>query len=115
MYRIEDYKNQIGFSERSDAVVEPRLSLQWWVNMKKLSEPALKAVIDEAIKFFPPKYVNTYKYWMENIKDWCISRQLWWGERIPAWYDEDGNVYVAETRRSCETVNGKNSTVKINH
>ncbi|MEP6682350.1 MAG: class I tRNA ligase family protein, partial [Parafilimonas sp.] len=94
--KIEDYKNQIGFSERSDAVVEPRLSLQWWVNTKKLSEPALKSVVDEAIKFFPPKYVNTYKYWMENIKDWCISRQLWWGERIPAWYDADGNVYVGE-------------------
>lgn len=93
--RIDDYKNQIGFSERSDAIVEPRLSLQWWVSMKKLNEPALKAVIDDAIKFFPPKYVNTYKYWMENIKDWCISRQLWWGQRIPAWYDEDGNVYVA--------------------
>ncbi len=95
--KIEDYKNQIGFSERSDAVVEPRLSLQWWMNMKKLSEPALKAVMDEAIKFFPPKYVNTYKYWMENIKDWCISRQLWWGQRIPAWYDEEGNYCIAET------------------
>jgi valyl-tRNA synthetase len=93
--KIEEYKNQIGFSERSDAIVEPRLSLQWWVNMKKLSEPALKAVVQESIRFFPPKYINTYKYWMENIKDWCISRQLWWGERIPAWYDEDGNVYVA--------------------
>src|SRR6478609_8515702 len=67
--KIEDYKNQIGFSERSDAVVEPRLSLQWWVNMKKLNEPALKSVVDETIKFFPPKYVNTYRYWMENIKD----------------------------------------------
>jgi len=94
--KIEDYKNQVGFSERSDAVVEPRLSLQWWVNMKKLSEPALKAVVDESIKFFPPKYVNTYRYWMENIKDWCISRQLWWGQRIPAWYDEEGNYAVAE-------------------
>lgn len=93
--KIEDYKNQIGFSERSDAVVEPRLSLQWWVSMKKLSEPALKAVVEESIKFFPQKYVNTYKHWMENIKDWCISRQLWWGQRIPAWYDEAGNVYVA--------------------
>jgi valyl-tRNA synthetase len=98
--KIEDYKNQIGFSERSDAIVEPRLSLQWWVNMKKLSEPALRAVVDEAIKFFPPKYVNTYRYWMENIKDWCISRQLWWGQRIPAWYDEDGNVYVAKNEEA---------------
>jgi valyl-tRNA synthetase len=94
--KIEDYTNQIGFSERSDAVVEPRLSLQWWVNMKKLSEPALKAVMDDAIKFYPSKFRNSYSYWMENIKDWCISRQLWWGQRIPAWYDQDGNVYVAE-------------------
>ncbi len=106
--KIDDYTNQIGFSERSDAIVEPRLSLQWWVNMKKLSEPALKAVMDEAIKFFPPKYKNTYNYWMENIKDWCISRQLWWGQRIPAWYDEDGNVYVAENE---EEANGQRSTV----
>ncbi len=108
--KIEDYKNQIGFSERSDAVVEPRLSLQWWVNMKKLSEPALKSVVEETIKFFPPKFVNTYRYWMENIKDWCISRQLWWGQRIPAWYDEDGNVYVAE---SLDELKGKNSKLKI--
>ncbi|MEO8712426.1 MAG: valine--tRNA ligase, partial [Parafilimonas sp.] len=106
--RIDDYKNQIGFSERTDAIVEPRLSLQWWVNMKKLSEPALKAVTDEAIKFFPPKYKNTYNYWMENIKDWCISRQLWWGQRIPVWYDEDGNVFVAETE---EEANNQRSTV----
>jgi valyl-tRNA synthetase len=104
--RIEDYKNQIGFSERTDAVVEPRLSLQWWVNKKKLSEPALKAVLDEQIKFFPPKYVNTYKYWMENIKDWCISRQLWWGQRIPAWYDEEGNVYVAKTEEAAAQSSG---------
>jgi len=94
--KIEDYKNQVGFSERSDAVVEPRLSLQWWLSMKKISEPALKSVLDEMIKFFPPKYVNTYRYWMENIKDWCVSRQLWWGQRIPAWYDEEGNYVVAE-------------------
>lgn len=109
--KIEDYKNQVGYSERSDAVVEPRLSLQWWLSMKKLSDPALKAVLDETIKFFPPKYVNTYRYWMENIKDWCVSRQLWWGQRIPAWYDEEGNVYVAENEeeanRQRTSVNGK--------
>lgn len=99
LVKIEEYKNQVGFSERSDAVVEPRLSLQWWLSMKKISEPALKAVMDEAIKFFPPKYVNTYRYWMENIKDWCVSRQLWWGQRIPAWYDEEGNYVVAENEQ----------------
>ncbi len=111
LVKIEDYKNQIGFSERSDAVVEPRLSLQWWLSMKNISEPALKSVVDEAIKFFPPKFVNTYRHWMENIKDWCVSRQLWWGQRIPAWYDEDGNYYVAENEeeanRQRSTVNGK--------
>ena len=93
--KIEDYPNQVGYSERTDSVVEPRLSMQWWVKMKPLAEPALKAVVDGEIKFHPAKFVNTYKYWMENIKDWCISRQLWWGHRIPAWYDKDGNYVVA--------------------
>ncbi len=97
LVKIEDYTNQIGFSERTDVVVEDRLSLQWWVNMKKLYKPALDAVIEEEIKFYPPKFKNLYRNWMENIRDWCISRQLWWGHRIPAWYDEEGNVYVAKT------------------
>jgi len=95
--KIEDYTNQIGFSERTDVVVEPRLSLQWWVDMKKISPPALKAVLDGDINFYPAKFKNLYRHWMENIKDWCISRQLWWGQRIPAWYDEKGNVYVAKS------------------
>jgi len=93
--KIEDYVNQLGFSERTDAVIEPRLSLQWWVKMKPLSEPALKAVMEEEIKFYPAKFKNLYRHWMENIRDWCISRQLWWGQRIPAWYDENGNYVVA--------------------
>ncbi len=92
--KIEDYANQVGFSERTDVVVEPRLSLQWWVDMKKISGPALRAVVEDDIKFHPPKFKNLYRHWMENIKDWCISRQLWWGHRIPAWYDAEGNVYV---------------------
>ncbi len=96
LVKTEDYTSEVGFSERTDTVVEPRLSLQWWVQMKDLSSPALKAVMEDEIKFYPPKVKNTYRYWMDNIKDWCISRQLWWGHRIPAWYDEDGNVYVAE-------------------
>ncbi len=97
--KIEEYTNQIGFSERNpDTVVEPRLSLQWWLSMKKISEPALKAVVDEDIKFYPPKFKNTYRHWMENIRDWCISRQLWWGHRIPAWYLPDGSFAVAATR-----------------
>jgi valyl-tRNA synthetase len=97
LVKIEDYTNQVGFSERTDVVVEDRLSLQWWVNMKKLYKPALEAVIEEEIKFYPAKFKNLYRNWMENIRDWCISRQLWWGHRIPAWYDGDGNVYVAKT------------------
>ena len=97
LVKIEDYTNQIGFSERTDVVVEDRLSLQWWVDMKKIYKPALQAVIDEEIKFYPAKFRNLYRNWMESIRDWCISRQLWWGHRIPAWYDEQGNVYVAKT------------------
>jgi valyl-tRNA synthetase len=93
----EDYSNQVGFSERTDAVIEPRLSMQWWCNMADLSKPALEAVMTEQVAFFPPKFKNLYRHWMENIKDWCISRQLWWGQRIPAWYDAEGNMYVAET------------------
>ena len=97
LLKTEDYTSEVGYSERTDAIVEPRLSLQWWVSMKDIATPALKAVINEGIKFYPPKFKNLYRHWMENIKDWCISRQLWWGHRIPAWYDADGNVYVAES------------------
>lgn len=96
--KIEDYTSEVGYSERTDAVVEPRLSLQWWVDMKKISGPALKAVMDDEIKFYPSKFKNLYRHWMENIKDWCISRQLWWGHRIPAWYAPDGSFAVAATK-----------------
>ncbi len=93
----EAYTNQVGFSERTDAVVEPRLSMQWWCRMPDLAKPALDDVLSERIAFHPEKFKNLYRHWMENIKDWCISRQLWWGQRIPAWYDEQGNMFVAET------------------
>lgn len=93
----EDYKNQVGYSERTNVVIEPRISMQWWCNMEKLAEPALAAVMEEQIKFFPDKFKNLYRHWMTNIKDWCVSRQLWWGQRIPAWYDKDNNIYVGET------------------
>ncbi len=95
--KIEEHINKVGFSERSDAVVEPRLSLQWWVSMKELSQPALENVMNDNIRFFPPKFKNSYRNWMENVKDWCISRQLWWGHRIPAWFAPDGNFAVAKT------------------
>src|SRR5258705_4551802 len=96
--KVEDYPSEVGYSERTDAVVEPRLSLQWWVEMRKISRPALDAVIKDDIKFYPAKFKNLYRHWMENIRDWCISRQLWWGHRIPAWYDKEGNFIVAATR-----------------
>lgn len=95
--KIEDYSNQVGFSERTDAVIEPRLSMQWWCNMEKMGGPALKHVLNDDIEFHPAKFKNLYRHWMENIKDWCISRQLWWGQRIPAWYDKENTIYVAET------------------
>ncbi len=99
--KTEAYTSEVGFSERNpDTVVEPKLSLQWWVSMKNISKPALDAVVSDEIKFHPEKFSNTYRYWMENIKDWCISRQLWWGHRIPAWYDDKGNFVVASDEAS---------------
>lgn len=87
---IENYKNKVGYSERTDVVIEPRLSLQWWVSMKELSAPALENVMNDNIEFHPAKFKNTYRHWMENVRDWCISRQLWWGHRIPAYYYGEG-------------------------
>jgi valyl-tRNA synthetase len=100
--KIEDYTSEVGYSERTDVVVEPRLSLQWWVDMKKISGPALNAVMNDEIKFYPSKFKNLYRHWMENIKDWCISRQLWWGHRIPAWYDDEGRFVVATTEEDAQ-------------
>jgi len=99
LVKIEDYMNKVGFSERTDAVIEPKLSLQWFLDMKELSRPALDSVMNNEIKLQPAKFRNTYRHWMENVKDWCISRQLWWGHRIPAYfYGEGPNDYVvAET------------------
>lgn len=95
LVRKEDYINKVGFSERTDAVIEPKLSLQWFLKMKELSEPAMEHVMNDDIRLQPLKFKNTYRHWMENVKDWCISRQLWWGHRIPAWFYADGpNDYV---------------------
>jgi len=92
----EQINHSVGRSERTQAIIEPRLSLQWYVRMPDLAKPALDAVMDDTVKFYPERQKNTYRHWMENVRDWCISRQLWWGERIPAWYYED-QVYVAQS------------------
>ncbi|MBL7808127.1 MAG: valine--tRNA ligase [Saprospiraceae bacterium] len=103
LVKIEDYRTNIGRSERTNSVVEPKLSLQWFVKMSDLGVPALKAVLDEEVKFYPPSFQNLYRNWMENLRDWCISRQLWWGQRIPAWYlkseglSQETHVFVALT------------------
>lgn len=110
--KVEDYQNKVGYSERTDAVIEPRLSLQWFVKMKEFSKPALDAVMDGEVKLHPEKFVNTYRHWMENVHDWCISRQLWWGQRIPAWYDNNGNYVVAKTvEEALELFQGDNSSI----
>ncbi|MBK8966135.1 MAG: valine--tRNA ligase [Lewinellaceae bacterium] len=103
LVKLEDYVTKIGRSERTNSVVEPKLSLQWFVRMSDLGAPALKAVLDREIQFYPDSFQNLYRNWMENLRDWCISRQLWWGQRIPAWYlksegfNKETHVFVAET------------------
>ncbi len=97
LVKTEDYVSPIGYSERTDAVIEPKLSAQWFLKMDKLAATALETVECGRTKFIPDKYVNTYRHWMENARDWCISRQLWWGQRIPAWYLPDGSYVVEST------------------
>jgi len=98
MVKVEDYVNKVGFSERTDAVIEPKLSMQWFLKMKELSKPALESVLNGDVQLHPAKFKNIYRHWMENIKDWCISRQLWWGQRIPAWYIGKTNEFVVAAR-----------------
>ena len=98
MEKVEDYTNKVGFSERTNVPIEPKLSTQWFLKMQHFADLALTPVMDDDIKFYPAKYKNTYRHWLENIKDWCISRQLWWGHRIPAYYlPNNGGYVVAET------------------
>jgi len=103
LLKEEEYQTRLGFSQRTNAVVEPRISTQWFVKMRGLADQALNAVINGEVKIHPEeRFLATYKYWLENVKDWCISRQLWWGQRIPAWYDEDGKFVVAETEQEAK-------------
>ncbi|HXB41141.1 MAG TPA: valine--tRNA ligase [Bacteroidia bacterium] len=111
--KIEDIKNKNGYSERTNAVIEPKLSVQWFLKMDKVSKPALENVLNENIHLIPEKFINTYKHWMENVHDWCISRQLWWGQRIPAWYDNKGNAVVCKTKEEAiEKIRGANKEVR---
>ena len=116
LLKTEDYKGQVGTSERTGAVIESRLSLQWFMDMKKfiaLNPGIAVAVAEEKIKFHPNKAKNTYAYWMDNIKDWCISRQLWWGQQIPAWYDNEGNYYVAESLEALHNSQPETRNLKL--
>ena len=96
--KVEQYKNKVGFSERTDVVVEPKISTQWFLSMKKIKKPALENVMNDNISFYPKKFKNMYRAWMENINDWCISRQLWWGHQIPAYYLPSGEFVVAKSK-----------------
>lgn len=95
--KVEEYTNKVGYSERTDVVIEPKLSAQWFLKMEELAKPALESVMTDEVEFHPKKFKNVYRHWMENVKDWCISRQLWWGHRIPVYYLSDGSYVVAES------------------
>ncbi len=115
LIKEEEYTTRLGYSQRTNVVAEPKISTQWFVKMKELARPALQAVTSGEVVIHPgEKFLATYKYWLENVKDWCISRQLWWGQQIPAWYDAEGNVYVAETKEEVEQqLKIQNSKFKI--
>lgn len=112
LVKVEDYKSNVGTSERTGAVIEPKISLQWFLKMERVSKPAHENVMNDTIQLIPPKFKNTYNHWMENVRDWCISRQLWWGHRIPAYYLADGTYIVAKSLEAAveiaNTQQGKN-------
>ena len=114
--KVEAYENKVGFSERTNVPIEPKLSMQWFLKMEHLAQIALEPVMNDDIKFYPPKFKNTYRHWMENIKDWCISRQLWWGHRIPAYYFDNAgkkDFVVAETaEEALKLAQEKNASIK---
>ena len=113
--KVENYKNKVGFSERTDAVVEPKISTQWFLRMKEIKQPALQNVLNDNIQFHPKKLKNMYKSWMENINDWCISRQLWWGHQIPAYYLPNGTFVVAENiEEALKKAKKIDNSIKIN-
>ena len=112
--KVEAYENKVGYSERTNVPIEPKLSMQWFLKMEHLAQIALEPVMKDDIKFYPPKFKNTYRHWMENIKDWCISRQLWWGHRIPAYYLPEGGYVVAETaERALELAKEKTGNASL--
>ncbi|KKB52459.1 valyl-tRNA synthetase [Parabacteroides sp. HGS0025] len=112
--KVEAYENKVGYSERTSVPIEPKLSMQWFLKMEHLAQIALEPVMKDDIKFYPPKFKNTYRHWMENIKDWCISRQLWWGHRIPAYYLPEGGYVVAETaERALELAKEKTGNASL--
>ena len=110
MIKIEAYTNKVGYSERGNVPIEYYLSEQWYLKMKELAQPAIKAVNDGTIKFHPAHWVKTFNHWMENVKDWCLSRQLWWGHRIPVYTCQDCNEVMVqvETPTNCSKCNSKN-------
>jgi valyl-tRNA synthetase len=112
--KVEEYKSQVGFSERTNAVIEPKLSMQWFCKMEDMAKPALDYVLNGEVKLIPEKFINTYRHWMENVKDWCISRQLWWGQQIPAYYLPNGQYVIAKTvEEALEEAKIKNPDLKI--
>lgn len=114
LVKTEEIVNKVGYSERTDEVIEPKLSIQWFMKMGELAKPALDVIMDDTIKLYPSKFKNTYRHWMENVKDWCISRQLWWGQRIPAFYLPDGEYVVAKTAEDAfKIAKEKNPNLKI--